>query len=99
SRQRGAHGAGVGAAKRCRLLRPSTTGAGNTCTAGGARSSAPPPPITAAYHGMSIQAAAMPATTDPAVTIIETHRTAGPEPCAIGGSREVLGKCPLAERS
>src|SRR5262249_55824570 len=86
------------AAKPISAILPSTIRSGKTCSASGASRIEAPPPITAAYQGMSIQAAAIPATTEPEVTIIEVHNTAGPEPCAIAESREALGKCPLAER-
>src|SRR5262245_7084657 len=86
------------AAKPISAILPSTMWSGKTCSTSGASRIAAPPPITAAYQGISIQVAAIPATTEPAVTIIEVHNTAGPEPCATAESREALGKCPLEER-
>src|SRR6185295_7417148 len=67
-------------AKPISAILPSTTRSGKACSASGASRIAAPPPITAAYHGTSIQAAAIPATTEPAVTTIEVHNTIGPEP-------------------
>jgi len=37
--------------------------------------------------------------TDPTVTTIDDHRTAGPDPREIASSREALGKCPLADKA
>ena len=34
-----------------------------------------------------------------AVTTIDIHSTTGPEPCESAGSREALGKCPLADKA
>jgi hypothetical protein len=55
--------------------------------------------MTAAYQGINIRVAAIPATTEAAATNIDVHNAAGPEPCEIAGSREALGKCPLADKA
>ena len=87
------------AAKPISALLPSTMRSGKNCSAIGASRIAVPPPITAAYQGICLQAAAIPTTAEIALMMIDVHNTTGPDPCESAGSREALGKCPLADKA